>query len=130
MDNKCEFSQENEFGRLICGADNNLPCKYQRYCTKNSKWENTKNFSSCGRRISMREENKISTNKEVEVKNSTTEKKNYENKKPTYSKQKNSKKAEVILINKNYIVVKDENGCGIRKYGSFPDVKIGDFIVI
>ena len=118
---KCEFTQENEYGRLVCKADDNLPCKYQRYCTQKSKWENTKNFSSCGRRVSMISENK----KEVKEKSPNTEKKNY-----NYNKKSNKKKAEVILINKNYIVVKDENGCGMRKYGSFTDVKIGDFIDI
>lgn len=120
MDNKCEFSQENEFGRLICKIDDNLPCKYQRYCTQKSRWENTKNFSSCGRKNSMALEDK----KEIQKKSSSIEKKKYNYKKD------NKKKAEVILINKNYIVVKDENGCGMRKYGSFTDVDIGDIIDI
>lgn len=59
-----------------------------------------------------------------------TSKKNY-NRRANYDKPNNSNgKFEVIMIKPAYIVVKDENGCGIRKYGSFPDVKVGDFINI
>lgn len=126
MDIKCEYSQENEFGRLICKADNGLPCKYQRYCTKKSSWENTKNFSSCGRRISNKNGNSNNTNEIIDK----NKKESINSQKKNNIKKNNPKKVEIILINKNYIVVKDENGCGMRKYGSFPNAKIGEFIEI
>ena len=57
------------------------------------------------------------------------EKKTYDYKKSTY-KKKETAKVEVILISRNYVVIKDKNGCCMRKYGAFPDVKVGDFISI
>ena len=44
--------------------------------------------------------------------------------------KKNQKKGKVISVTPYYIIVQDKIGNGIRKNGSFPDVKVGDYIFI
>ena len=49
------------------------------------------------------------------------------NEKPVVIEKILTKKFKVIMIDKNYIIVEDENGNGICKQGNF-NVKVGDTI--
>lgn len=49
----CELAQGDKFNRILCTANNMLPCTYQRYCTMESEWQNTDKVSQCERRKNM-----------------------------------------------------------------------------
>ena len=47
----CEKANGNKDKRIICTANNNSLCKFQRYCTVKHEWQNTTAFSTCERRL-------------------------------------------------------------------------------
>lgn len=130
MDYLCEFATMNEFGRLTCKVGENLPCKFQRYCSQKSKWENTKNFSSCLKRVSrLNKETEEVAAKEIKNKEEvTTTLKKVDNVQGGEIKNFSTQKYKIISICPYYIIVEDADGHGIRKNGSFPNLKIGDVI--
>lgn len=53
---KCAYAQKNKYDRLVCnkntGGGKDLPlCPYQRYCAKDSEWQNTEACNKCDKRL-------------------------------------------------------------------------------
>lgn len=53
---ECAYAQKNKYDRLVCNkgteGDKSLPlCPYQRYCAKDSEWQNTEGCLKCNRKL-------------------------------------------------------------------------------
>ena len=53
MAQRCEYAENNTYGKIICTVGENRLCIFQRYCSKASEWQNSKAFSTCERRRDM-----------------------------------------------------------------------------
>ena len=116
----CEKSTINKFNQIECKADNQ-PCAFQRYCANDNKWYNSENYSTCRGRDNM-----------IDFKE---KKDNIEKIETPIFKDKLEDlevkvEGEVIDITPFYIIIKDKDGNGIRKNGSFTDFKLGDIVTV
>lgn len=51
MKTSCDFAQGDDYGRIHCTVGSHSPlCKYQRYCSVKSEWQNTEDALRCERR--------------------------------------------------------------------------------
>ena len=147
MAQRCEYAENNTYGKIICTVGENRLCIFQRYCSKASEWQNSKAFSTCERRRDMAK----NKNRAIKIENEQVENvraKAYieteqvnddieekvelvENilaiEKPVVIKKEKKRTGTVICVSKLSVVVKDENGKGYTIYDR-PDVKCGDII--
>lgn len=150
MAQKCEYAERNNYGKIICTVDENRLCSFQRYCSKENEWQNSKAFSTCERRLGMSKSNKnkkdsilVEDNKKVVEKVNVEDlninevdniqfvnieendvKNNINEVKEDVIKKR---KGKVILTSSVSIIVVDEENHGFTLYNR-PNAKVGDII--
>lgn len=130
----CEFADVLPTA-IKCKAEENFsqPCAFLRYCTQESCWYHSNDFNKCKVRIknlskekkddSLQDEQKNIEGIKIEdqliepLKKVDIEEKKDLNDKKTSFEEKEKQTGIIISIEKNWYVVKDEKGNGIRVNG-------------